>query len=68
MSVLPLRLDVEGTRSSDPRPGGERCRILARGRMNSVLIEFEDGERAVVSGNGFKAGREVARSGEAWRN
>ena len=25
------------------------CRILARGTMNSVLIEFENGERSVVS-------------------
>lgn len=28
---------------------GRPCRILARGAMNSVLIEFGDGERAVVS-------------------
>ena len=45
---------------------GDRCRILARGRMNSVLIEFKDGERAVVSGNGLRraeAWREVAKRG-----
>lgn len=28
---------------------GRACRVIARGRMNSVLIEFADGERAVVS-------------------
>ena len=28
---------------------GDRCRVLARGRMNSCLIEFSDGERHVVS-------------------
>lgn len=29
---------------------GRRCRVLARGRMNSVLIEFLDnGERTVTS-------------------
>lgn len=28
---------------------GRRCRIIARGTMNSALIEFDDGERAVVS-------------------
>ncbi len=26
-----------------------RCRVVARGRMNSVLIEFENGQREVVS-------------------
>jgi hypothetical protein len=25
------------------------CRIVARGRMNSVLVEFADGQREVVS-------------------
>lgn len=28
---------------------GQRCRVLARGRMNSVLVEFEDDERRVTS-------------------
>ena len=28
---------------------GRRCRIVARGRMNSVLVEFGDGQREVVS-------------------
>lgn len=28
---------------------GRPCRILARGTMNSVLIEFENGERCVCS-------------------
>lgn len=29
---------------------GRRCRIIARGRMNSILIEFADnGERVVTS-------------------
>lgn len=29
---------------------GRRCRVLARGRMNSVLVEFLDnGERTVTS-------------------
>jgi len=30
------------------------CRIVARGRMNSCLIEFEDGQREVVSRNAVK--------------
>ena len=28
---------------------GEPCRVLARGRMNSVLVEFADGWRVVTS-------------------
>lgn len=29
---------------------GQRCRVLVRGRMNSVLVEFEsDGHRVVTS-------------------
>lgn len=28
---------------------GQRCRVLARGRLNSVLIEFDDGFRSAVS-------------------
>lgn len=25
------------------------CRVLARGTMNSILVEFEDGYRAITS-------------------
>lgn len=32
-----------------PELYGQRCRVLARGKMNSVLIEFENGLRHVVS-------------------
>jgi hypothetical protein len=28
---------------------GQRCRVLARGRMNSILVEFEDGHQVVTS-------------------
>jgi hypothetical protein len=34
---------------------GERCRVLARGLMNSALVEFEsDGYLAVVSRNALR--------------
>jgi hypothetical protein len=33
---------------------GRACRILARGAMNSRLVEFEDGERHIVSGNALR--------------
>lgn len=33
---------------------GRRCRILARGKMNSLLIEFENGQREVASRNSVR--------------
>lgn len=30
------------------------CRILAHGKMNSILIEFEPGERVVTSRNAVR--------------
>jgi hypothetical protein len=32
-----------------PERRGQACRIVARGRMNSILIEFRDGVRVVTS-------------------
>lgn len=36
-------------RSRLPERKGQRCRVIARGRLNSVLVEFEDGLRVVTS-------------------
>jgi hypothetical protein len=36
-------------RSRLPERKGQPCRILARGRMNSILVEFEDGYKAITS-------------------
>lgn len=33
---------------------GEACRMLARGAMNSALVEFEDGYQAIVSRNALR--------------
>lgn len=30
------------------------CRILARGALNSILIEFADGQREIVSRNAVR--------------
>lgn len=30
------------------------CRVLARGKKNSALVEFENGERHIVSRNALK--------------
>ena len=33
---------------------GRRCAVLVRGRMNSCLVEFEDGRKEVVSRNAIR--------------
>jgi len=33
---------------------GEPCRIIARGKMNSALVEFADGFRAIISRNAIR--------------
>jgi hypothetical protein len=32
---------------------GKKCRILARGKMNSVALEFENGQQIITSANSF---------------
>jgi hypothetical protein len=32
-----------------PERKGQRCRVLARGKLNSCLVEFGDGVRVVTS-------------------
>jgi hypothetical protein len=36
-------------RSKLPERKGRRCRVLVRGGMNSVTVEFEDGFKVVTS-------------------
>ena len=38
-------------RTKLPERFGQRCRVLARGKMNSCLVEFEDGTLVVTSRN-----------------
>lgn len=33
---------------------GQLCRVLARGTLNSILVEFADGYRMVTSGNAIR--------------
>ena len=33
---------------------GRACKIIARGAMNSRMIQFENGELAIVSGNSLR--------------
>lgn len=32
-----------------PERHGQLCRVLATGRMNSALVEFEDGHKVITS-------------------
>ncbi len=41
-------------RTNLPDRFGQRCRVLARGKMNSARIEFEDGVQHIVSRNSFR--------------
>lgn len=41
-------------RATLPERFGQRCRVLARGTMNSALIEFEDGGRHIVGRWSFR--------------
>jgi hypothetical protein len=36
-------------RSRLPERKGQACRILARGRLNTTLVEFEDGHKVITS-------------------
>jgi hypothetical protein len=40
---------------------GKLCRVLARGKMNSALIEFEDGYLAVTSRNALRKVKETVK-------
>jgi len=33
---------------------GRKCRVMRRGKMNSCLVEFENGEREVISRNALR--------------
>lgn len=37
-----------------PERFGQRLRVIARGKMNSAEVEFEDGVRHIVSRNAFR--------------
>jgi hypothetical protein len=39
-----------------PERKGQRCRVLVRGKMNSALVEFEDGFKVITSRNALRKG------------
>ncbi len=38
-----------GNNSKRATMKGQECKIITRGRMNSICIEFKDGQREIVS-------------------
>ena len=42
-----------------PERKGQPCKVLVRGGMNSILVEFEDGQRVVTS-------RYAVRKANSW--
>lgn len=38
-------------RTKLPERFGQPCRVVARGKMNSALVEFADGHRVITSRN-----------------
>ena len=33
---------------------GKQCRVLVRGKMNSALVEFENGQKEIISRNALR--------------
>ncbi|AMV24564.1 hypothetical protein VT84_09225 [Gemmata sp. SH-PL17] len=52
--TVPVYDRVYRWRRYRPELKGKRCRLLARGTMNSALVEFEGGEKHVVSRNAIR--------------
>jgi hypothetical protein len=46
-----------------PDRKGERCRVLVRGKRNTVLLEFEDGVLVTTSRHAVRRRKDQARSG-----
>lgn len=46
-------------RAKLPERKGELCRILARGKKNSVLVEFVDGTRVITSRHAVRKRKET---------
>jgi hypothetical protein len=38
-------------RTRYPERFGQRCKVIVRGKMNSCLVEFDDGYKTVTSRN-----------------
>jgi hypothetical protein len=56
LSAYPL---VWRVKTRFPERKGQRCRVLARGAMNTVEVEFEDKFRVYTSGNYLRKAKET---------
>lgn len=45
----PFRVTLHEDKLEEPSTWKKTCRVLVRGRMNSILIEFADGLKVVTS-------------------
>ncbi len=57
MTEPSLYLYVWHWRARLPERKGQRCRLLAKGLLNSVAVEFEDGYQVVTSLNAIRRKR-----------
>lgn len=42
-----------------PELKGQLCRVLARGKMNAALVQFESGEKVITSRNALRKAKET---------
>jgi len=54
MNELAQRYIFRWNRPGLPGRKGQECTVICRGKMNSCMIQFEDGFRAVVSRNALR--------------
>ena len=50
---------------------GRKCKVLVRGKMNSCMVEFQNGQLEVISRNALrKANRPMGRGNErkTWKH
>ena len=33
---------------------GQKCRIISKGKLNSIFVEFEDRQKEIISGNAIR--------------
>lgn len=54
MTLYTYRWRTACNGTMEARYHGQRCIVVARGKLNSALVEFESGERAVISRNALR--------------
>ena len=54
--IMSIKQYIYGWKNNAKRQAlyGQHCTVLARGKMNSALVEFVDGSKEVVSRNALR--------------